>query len=636
MLLPNATSKRRSAGSVFRTILILFMIFALVPISMPYAVHAENTAGTAVPKATTGSSTAPSAGTSPASSTLPGTTVSTPEAQTVPNSNTTTPDASTLPENAGKPDAVTSDTTTTPGSATEPSDPGAITTEPSTLETAAPETIAAPPAASVNTEQIDTYIKESMDNLHIPGVSIAIVKGDQLLYQNGYGLTGIGKESVTAQTPFVLGSVSKSFTALAVMQLVDQGKIDLEAPVQKYLPWFRVADKQASKQLLVKHLLNQTSGLSTYDGRVSLAEGNQSLEQNIRSLSQTKLTKPVGTTFQYSNLNYDILGGIIEKVSGMSYGKYIEQHIFTPLGMNHSYSSPTKAKNSGLTSGYQPIFGLMLPTQQANHEATIPSGYLVSSVEDMSKYVMAQINKGKFGTKPLVSEQSAALMHAPSAHMWGNSYYGMGWTINKENGRIYHDGSTENTYSKMIIDGDYGIILLANSVDYIHMDAYDQISDGIIRIVHGEDGVAPVQVEYKRDFLIVDGIALAIVIYLIWSLGVLILWFAKFKPTVFRVTFNILSITVINAVLPLAVLYVLPKFLVPWPVIFIFHVGLGQFVYYACYALLGIGAIKALFLIISMLKSKLTRKAPEQPAPKPADGAKKSERSERIKELLQL
>ncbi|MDU5950957.1 MAG: serine hydrolase domain-containing protein, partial [Paenibacillus macerans] len=115
----------------------------------------------------------------------------------------------------------------------------------------------------IDKEQIDAFMQDSMKKLQIPGASLAIVKGDQVLFQNGYGISGPDRTPVTAQTPFVIGSVSKSFTALAVMQLADAGKIDLEAPVRQYLPWFRVADEAASAQIRVKHLLHQTSGIST-------------------------------------------------------------------------------------------------------------------------------------------------------------------------------------------------------------------------------------------------------------------------------------------------------------------------------------------------------------------------------------
>ncbi|MGZ3603256.1 MAG: serine hydrolase domain-containing protein, partial [Ktedonobacterales bacterium] len=108
---------------------------------------------------------------------------------------------------------------------------------------------------------VDDYITARMETAHIPGLSVAIVKGDQIVYLKGYGQADSSGRQVTPQTPFIIGSISKTFTALAVMQLVESGKVELDAPVQRYLPWFRVADPQASAQITVRSLLNHTSGL---------------------------------------------------------------------------------------------------------------------------------------------------------------------------------------------------------------------------------------------------------------------------------------------------------------------------------------------------------------------------------------
>ena len=100
-----------------------------------------------------------------------------------------------------------------------------------------------------------------MHRLHIPGASLAIIEGDRIVHMRGFGQARPGGETPTPQTPFFIGSLTKSITALAVMQLVEAGKVELDAPVQRYLPWFRVADPEASAQMTVRHLLNQTSGL---------------------------------------------------------------------------------------------------------------------------------------------------------------------------------------------------------------------------------------------------------------------------------------------------------------------------------------------------------------------------------------
>ncbi|MCF2945138.1 serine hydrolase domain-containing protein [Paenibacillus tarimensis] len=460
--------------------------------------------------------------------------------------------------------------------------------------------ISAPVKASadhsdIDTGKIDDFIVTAMQRLDIPGAALGIVKGDQLIYQQGYGYAGPDNKPVTPQTSFVIGSVSKSFTALAIMQLVDQGKIDLEAPVQQYLPWFRLADEAASAQLLVKHLLHQTSGLSTYDGQKSLAEGDRPIEQHLRSLSRTELTEPVGSVFQYSNLNYDILGGIIEAASGMSYAEYINKHIFIPLHMKHSHGSPDDV-TSRLAAGYQPVFGFMLPTRQSGHQGTVPSGYLISSAEDMTNYLIAQLNKGRYGSISIVSEQSAELMHRPAAAMWGSQFYAMGWTVNKN--RIYHDGSTENTYSKVILEGDYGIVLLINSIDFFHIDSYDQLMEGVSSIIQGSEPQVNIADPHKT-YLIIGFIALIVLAYTARSVYTLLTWKSKFKPTGVKLVISGSEILLLNVVIPLVVLLTVPKLLVPWSVIFVFLVGIGHFMFVIPVILLAVGILKTVLILQS-------------------------------------
>src|SRR5918995_5841476 len=146
-------------------------------------------------------------------------------------------------------------------------------------------------------EEIDAHIERQMERLNIPGVALAIVEDDEIAHLRGFGQVRPGGEEPTPQTPFIIGSLTKSFTALALMQLVEDGKVELDAPVQRYLPWFRVADPQASAQITVRHLLNQTSGLSQLSGIRPLADFDDSpdaSERQARALSTLVLTRPVG------------------------------------------------------------------------------------------------------------------------------------------------------------------------------------------------------------------------------------------------------------------------------------------------------------------------------------------------------
>ncbi|GKU77540.1 serine hydrolase [Paenibacillus sp. L3-i20] len=438
-------------------------------------------------------------------------------------------------------------------------------------------------------EKIDALVESTMAEYRIPGASVGIVKGNQTIYMKGYGISGPDQTPVTPQTPFVLGSTTKSITAAAIMQLVDNGKIDLDAPVQRYLPSFQLADKEASETIVVKHLLHQTSGLSTYDGQAPLTKGDKPLEEHLNGLENISLLAAVGSEFNYSNLNYDILGGIIQAVSGLSYSDYVVQHIFKPLNMKHSYASPKEAQNAGLATGYQPVFGRMIPTKQLRHEGTLPSGYLMSSAEDMSSYLIAHMNGGVYNDNIVFSEDSVRQMHEPASSMWGGMHYAMGWTVH--NNLISHDGSTENTYSKMQLDGEYGIVILINAMDVFHIDNYDYLMTGISNILQKKEPL-PLNTGYTKTYVILDLIVLAAIVFILYTIYGLFSRKNKKQPTKLRTVLNVAFILIFHLLLPGALLLLLPKLLVPWPVVLTFLPGIGHALIILPLVLMVVGAIK--------------------------------------------
>jgi CubicO group peptidase (beta-lactamase class C family) len=284
-------------------------------------------------------------------------------------------------------------------------------------------------------ETIDAYIEEQMGHLHIPGLSLAIVEGDRIAHLRGFGRAHPNGVAPDHRTPFFIGSLTKSFTALAVMQLVEAGKVDLDAPVQRYLPWFRVSDPQASTQITVRHLLYQTSGIPGSRGLADLGnlDGRPgATERQVRALAGVKLNHPVGSKFEYNNTNYNILGLIIESVSGESYAAYIQKHIFSPLEMGHSYHSKVDAQQNGLATGHRYWFGFPIPTTNLiTPLASLPSGQLISCAEDMAHYLIANLNDGSYRGTQILSAAGMADLHRGVAEIreMGLSigHYGMGW-----------------------------------------------------------------------------------------------------------------------------------------------------------------------------------------------------------------
>ena len=347
-------------------------------------------------------------------------------------------------------------------------------------------------------DAIDTYIEQQLDRLNVPGAALAIVEGDQIAHQRGFGQTRPGGTPPSHQTPFVLGSVTKSFTALAVMQLVEAGRVDLDSSVQRYLPWFRVADPRASAQMTVRQLLNQTSGLPSASGWVPLADFDNSPgagESQARALATLQLSRAPGSAFEYSNMNYNLLGLIVEAVSSESYAAYVQDHIFGPLDMRHSYTTRTEAQQNGLALGHRYWFaypvaapGLPLP------RGSLPAGYLISSTEDMSHYLITQLNDGRYGGVQILSPAGIAEMHRPAAEftMMGVSLgqYGMGWFINdRDQVRIVsHSGVVPDFFAYMAIlpKQKKGLVLLLNADHFLMSNfALEEVGMGAATLLAG-------------------------------------------------------------------------------------------------------------------------------------------------------
>ena len=173
---------------------------------------------------------------------------------------------------------------------------------------------------------------------------MAVVRDGEIVHLAGYGIANPAGDPVTPQTPFLLASLSKSMTSVAVMQLVEQGLVELDAPIQDYLPWF-----MPDTPITVRQLLNQTSGLDELDGYERNLDpgGPDGLEQSIRRLAETELNRPPGSAFEYSNSNADTLGLLIQTATGQPYGDTMAANVFAPLGMTHTGYHYDPARTAG-------------------------------------------------------------------------------------------------------------------------------------------------------------------------------------------------------------------------------------------------------------------------------------------------
>lgn len=352
---------------------------------------------------------------------------------------------------------------------------------------------------------IDAYIAREMKRLKIPALTLAVLEDGRVSHTRGFGQAWPGGDPPSKQTLFYIGSLTKAFTALAIMQLVETGQIELEAPIQQYLPWFRVAGVSASAAvaseagasppgvsppgvsppgasppgasppITIRHLLNQTSGLPCSVGEINLANFDSrpdATERQARALSMLVLSRPPGSAFEYCNMNYNLLGLVIETVGGCSYEDYIQRNIFDPLDMKHSTTPKNLPDNSDLAMGYRYWFArpVASPDMPIFH-GSLPGGLLISNVEDLSHFLLAIQNSGRYGDVQILSGAGIEQMLTEAAEFYAMGqflgHYGMGWFISKlgKDKIIWHGGTMPHYYAYMaLLPGqNQGLIMLMNA-----------------------------------------------------------------------------------------------------------------------------------------------------------------------------
>lgn len=406
-------------------------------------------------------------------------------------------------------------------------------------------------------KSIDDIVEKYMTTYRIPGVEVAVAKDSKIIYSKGFGKTSEGTE-VTADTPMYIGSVSKSFTALAVMQLVEKDKINLDSPVIYYLPWFKVKDDNTTRMITVRHLLNQTSGLSESTYFPDLPD-NITLEAAVKNLAKAEPIAEPGETFNYFNSNYLVLGLIIEKVSGSSYGEYIKKNIAEPLSMNSTLLSKEEIEEK-VAKGYSSLFGFPVIRKEPFKTYGLPEGNIVSTANDMIKFLLAHSDVQSSFNATILTKEGFRQLQRPNCDI--GSDYAMGWQVTRsKNGYevIYNSGDLDTYHSDVIIipEKGYRIVLMINQNSYLYSTVVsNSLKNAIANHVLGnsKSQSMPVLIKYLES----AGIAvLAIIAYQVLSLLCLV----KQKLIVksgnkFRIFVSILK----DCLIPIILLIVLPKF----------------------------------------------------------------------------
>ncbi len=336
--------------------------------------------------------------------------------------------------------------------------------------------------------EIETFVEKQMKKGKIPGMSVVIVKGDKTIYQNGFGYANIEEDKmVTDKTLFELSSNSKAFTGLGILKLQDDGLINLEDPITKYIPWLKMKYKGKEVEITLEQFFHHTSGIPFKSiDKIPVTNDDDALEKTVRTLIDIELDSEPGEMFQYATINYDVLGLVIEKVTGESYEKYAEDNLLKPMNLSNTHLYRSKDIKDDIAKGYK--IGFLKPQvyQAPEYRGNKPAGYYISNGEDMAKWLKIQLGTykdSKFNEELIKQSHNANRKVAP---LGDGSSYAAGWFVyQKGGGEISHGGNNPN-YSSFIVfspEKQIGIAVLSN----LNSEFVGDIGQGINERLQGNE-----------------------------------------------------------------------------------------------------------------------------------------------------
>lgn len=341
------------------------------------------------------------------------------------------------------------------------------------------------PLTSAPTEPLagfDALVGAAVKEWEVPGLAIAVVKDDQVVFAHGYGVRELGKpEPVDTHTLFAIGSTTKAMTAALVAMLVDEKKVAWDAPVTAYLPWFQLKDPSVTRELTVRDLLTHRGGLPNAD-YLWYGQHNSS-DEILKRVRLIDPAYPVRAGFVYQNVMYAAAGAVIEAASGRPWSEMIRARIFEPLGMTDSVTTAAGlAQHPNVASPHDSVGGRVRVIENASVDPVAPAGSVWSSVADMAKWMQFLLDGGRAGGKNgrrLISEPSFNELFTPQTIAPYDMYpttrltkphwmtYGLGWFQQDYRGRAvdFHTGSIDGMVAihGLIRDENLGVYVLGNA-----------------------------------------------------------------------------------------------------------------------------------------------------------------------------
>ena len=368
-------------------------------------------------------------------------------------------------------------------------------------------------------KEIDKITEQTMQAFNVPGIAVAVIKDDKVVYQKGYGVSSIATgKKMDENTLFAIASNSKAFTSAALGILIDEGKLTWETKVIDVIPEFRLYSPYVTEDFNIKDLLTHRSGLGLGAGDLMMWPDSASFTRNdiIHNLRYLKQTSSFRTKYDYDNLLYIVAGVVVERVSGKSWEEFVEEKIMRPLGMDHSAASINRLKDkSNIIDAHVPVNGVLQVVPKHESDVHNPAGGVFSSVADMSKWAIMQMNNGKYGQnleKQIFSEKVHREMWTPQTILPGRTggpykshfaAYGLGWSLTDVSGynQASHTGSLMGivTQVTLIPELKLGIIVFTNQQAGAAFTAItNTIKDGYLG-VKGNNWVATLSANALRS-----------------------------------------------------------------------------------------------------------------------------------------
>ncbi|WP_079143483.1 serine hydrolase domain-containing protein [Streptomyces luteocolor] len=388
---------------------------------------------------------------------------------------------------------------------------------------AVPSAQAEPSAAAL--DRVDAYAEEQRARTRVPGMALAVVKGGDVVHRRAWGEDGNG-DPVTRRTPFLVGSLSKPITATAVMHLAEADRLRLDAPVRRYLPWFEPSGPEA-RRMTVRHLLNQTSGMTERDGltradRFDNAPGG--VERVARSLAQVRTVTPPGARHAYSNANYMLLGAVVERVTRRPFGPWLRDAVLRPLGMDGAIVDARDAERRGLAPGHRYFFGRTTPFEAPFDASGVPYGYVGADIDDLAAFAAAQLGGGGPAARAVVSPDGLRELHEGTVKAGTSHRYGLGWRDDSFDDLgervVWHGGATPGFHGTVALapGRDLAVVVQHNAYNPLRDEQLNSTAFGALRILlGGRPEPAPADPMLATLLTVVTGTALALALALTWS-----------------------------------------------------------------------------------------------------------------------